>query len=374
MYEKSSVVKLPVKNNPSIENITYTNSKILPDDIVCDEWLKEIKFTHYNQVFLANFSHDGKILSRSRLAKVKLHHFPNMNITIHEDQKILIEHIKHTLNFPFDSQLRKEQVNAKYAKHEWVKIFLENSLKKKMDREELEEKSSILSRRRRSFDKDICKSLFFFKRKHKVENIYEKKPNRRCSVNDVIFDRNYLHIPCMEYKDVFPKYDKMLLEYEYQTHILEEFRKMISCERITILFHDSKSKKLLFKLGGIWHNIFIEETIQGACLANGSAVIISNPYNDNRFNKFIDIKTGVRTRNLLMACVGGPMGDAVIELSNSAKPIGFTEIDKQALRVFCTGLGSLKPLRELVTTCCFGVDVRDHSAQRTAINRSHNHK
>lgn len=49
------------------------------------------------------------MLSRKRLDLVRLSDFPRMNIEDFEDQKALLQHIRHTLHHPFRSPIRKTE-------------------------------------------------------------------------------------------------------------------------------------------------------------------------------------------------------------------------------------------------------------------------
>jgi hypothetical protein len=121
------------------------------DDIECNDWLNEVKLPQYGETFITNCSsnagtrktrekdfslgfadsrnlqicnlnkliasNNAGILSRYRLSKIRLQDFPKMNITNYDHQKVLIEHLRHSLKFAFKSQDR-------YVR---MKIFLSNS-------------------------------------------------------------------------------------------------------------------------------------------------------------------------------------------------------------------------------------------------------
>ena len=63
---------------------------------------------------MANFG-DGssRLLSRKRLGVVRLDHLPKMGITQFHHQKVVMEHIRHTLLFEFNSPIRKREVQTK---------------------------------------------------------------------------------------------------------------------------------------------------------------------------------------------------------------------------------------------------------------------
>jgi SAM domain (Sterile alpha motif) len=79
------------------------------------EWLDEIKLGQYAETFTLNCG-KGSYLSRKRLAQIKLTSFPMMNIQNFEHQKLLLEHIRHTLKFAYHNPVRKEEVEEKMKK------------------------------------------------------------------------------------------------------------------------------------------------------------------------------------------------------------------------------------------------------------------
>jgi hypothetical protein len=84
-----------------------SSHRVLPDDIECDEWLQEVGMEQYRETFLSNFTHGGRYLSRKRLSQVRLQDFPKMNITNFQDQKVLYEHIKITLQHEYANPERR---------------------------------------------------------------------------------------------------------------------------------------------------------------------------------------------------------------------------------------------------------------------------
>lgn len=88
-------------------SLAVTSQRIIPDDIECEEWLNEINMGQYLPTFLSNFTYGGKYLSRKRLQQVRLQDFPKMNITSFADQKILMEHIKLTLQHEYTNPERR---------------------------------------------------------------------------------------------------------------------------------------------------------------------------------------------------------------------------------------------------------------------------
>ena len=92
------------------------------DDIECLPWLEEIELSQYNATFLANFkSNQENFLSRSKLSRIRLQDFPAMNIHNFEHQKLLMNHIRITLQFEFGSPIRKQKVEL--LKSEKLDVF-----------------------------------------------------------------------------------------------------------------------------------------------------------------------------------------------------------------------------------------------------------
>jgi hypothetical protein len=97
--------------------------RVLMDDIHCLHWLEEIGMEQYFETFRTNFTSGGDYLSRKRLGQVQLRHFPSMNITNFNHQKLLFQHINKVLEQEFVDQTklaaekkkRERQAEAKKA-------------------------------------------------------------------------------------------------------------------------------------------------------------------------------------------------------------------------------------------------------------------
>lgn len=107
------------------------------DDIDCVTWLEEIDMPQYTQTFLTNFTVGGTgFLSRKRLAQVRLQDFPNMNIQNYDHQKVLMQHIRHTLKYTYQSPVRiRETQQTTYGKQR----------QKRIEEEQLSKKSELLA-------------------------------------------------------------------------------------------------------------------------------------------------------------------------------------------------------------------------------------
>jgi hypothetical protein len=80
--------------------------RVLMDDIHCLHWLEEVGMEQYHETFQTNFVSMGDFLSRKRLAQVQIRHFPSMNITNFDHQKILFKHITKVLEQEFVDQTK----------------------------------------------------------------------------------------------------------------------------------------------------------------------------------------------------------------------------------------------------------------------------
>jgi len=78
--------------------------------------LREIGFEQYSETFLVNFPSRERegYLSRKRLKELRLKDFSQLNITQYDHQKLIFEHIKHTLLFEFRSPIRRRGSKGTY--------------------------------------------------------------------------------------------------------------------------------------------------------------------------------------------------------------------------------------------------------------------
>lgn len=137
------------------------------DDIECIDWLREIGFSQYEETFLTNFSVGGQLLSRKRLAQIRLQDFPKMNIERYDHQKKLLEHIRHTLQFTFHSPVRRKEVRRKQGLPEDEPQIAEGkegdtivpANGAKGDGAPEKRHTKVDSRRRRSFDASAWNSI-----------------------------------------------------------------------------------------------------------------------------------------------------------------------------------------------------------------------
>jgi hypothetical protein len=85
------------------------------DDIVCGDWLDEVGMGQYIETFTVNFSVGGNLLSRKRLSTVRLQDFSKMNIENFVHQKILFNHIRHTLQYSFMNPERQASFSMTFG-------------------------------------------------------------------------------------------------------------------------------------------------------------------------------------------------------------------------------------------------------------------
>jgi hypothetical protein len=97
---------------PSLFVIPPKTNFAFTEDIDCEEWLAEIGLERYSATFLTNLSNDGKIILRRRLSVIRLQDLPQMNITDFEHQKAIMAHIRLVLKHPFNSTIRKKEVQV----------------------------------------------------------------------------------------------------------------------------------------------------------------------------------------------------------------------------------------------------------------------
>lgn len=283
------------------------------DDIECMDWLEEVALSQYTEVFLTNFGVGGNLLSRKRLSQVRLKDFPFMNITNYEHQKLLMNHIQHSLQYAYQSPVRKKEVEAKYGKKK-KKVMEEktdiHSLKNEIGKLKLDgtskradHSSSIPGRRRRSFDTSAWQTIeklrtsdnvnaeaASFLREGKIEALeaQEKKTHRRrrWTFGDESTDETVLNA------DKGTLYGNMALEYDImqrelnilQEEYLNQFRNIIRCERASILFVNERTRQLML-FDKTWFRIPMSSGIAGYCAETGESLNIPDAYADYRFNQ-----------------------------------------------------------------------------------------
>jgi hypothetical protein len=299
------------------------------DDIECVDWLNEVDLPQYEETFRLNCSLGDNLLSRKRLAQIRIKDFPYMNITNHEHQKLLHEHIQHTLNFSFHSPLRRREVKIKMGKP------LDEGPGSADDKPDGGHRtksstmnSSVSGRRRRSFDASAWNSINKLRtadRSHKVaaevlrgirvgdlETLQaptEKKVRRR--------RRSFEGQPKPQtdfekgqaYGNMAHLFDMIRAEMmELQAEVITYFRDLMKCEEAQILFVDERTQQMMLQHNSIWYRMSIDSGIAGECYRTGQAVIVENCYESELFNRRLDEKLGIRSYNKLCQPVRGNRG------------------------------------------------------------------
>ncbi len=123
--------------------------------------------------------------------------------------------------------------------------------------------------------------------------------------------------------------------------LLQEAPSVMNAERATIFLADYETRELYSHLGvGLRQGqirIPWDTGIAGAVFVSGQSLNVPDPYNDPRFNKHVDPRTGFTTRNLL--CVplkvpGGPV-IGVFQVLNKRAGV-FTSTDKEILEILAS--------------------------------------
>jgi len=342
----------------------------LIDDIECREWLQEIDMVHYEEVFLTNFSYGGKLLSRRRLRDLRLQDFPKMAITNYHDQKILLDHIRHTLSYAFHSPVRRSESKQKFEARTPVHlrppaapVFDEAQPKyiaKVTTKEEKKLSKKAERRKRRSFDNDVWDKINALRSKD-ISSNRAVEQMREGHVPDVIKmkerekeqslrARRYSFgektpIDQLTSKQKGKLYGNMALEYDIiqkemamikAEHMLF-FQSLINCEMGRLYFVSEVAREIIVMIGHEWYREKMDSDIAGICADTGKVMNIPDVYADGRFNKNLDIMTGLKTRNLLCMPVranrGGGRVIGVVEMINKIGPPGaqFDLNDEQIL-------------------------------------------
>ena len=123
--------------------------------------------------------------------------------------------------------------------------------------------------------------------------------------------------------------------------IMDTVTEILDADRSTLFLHDTKTGELWSNVAqGIGESVIrfpSNAGIAGTVFTTGQTVNIPDVYQDDRFNKGVDQKTGYRTTSMLCLQVttktGVPLG--VMQVLNK-KTGPFTSMDEQRLRAFCS--------------------------------------
>ncbi len=294
------------------------------DDIICIEWLQEIGLPQYSTTFSVNFpSKEGlEFLSRRRLSSLRLQDLPKMNITNYEHQKIIIEHVKLTLQYAFKSPIRRKEASDRFLKRTGSPIKGKNGsslfppeppMKINIageDGNNGSEKISkkVSSRRRRSFDQSVWKSISVLRvgdsvnqdtlenirrgvlnnleKEDKSRNKSDKTRNRRWTLeHDISFEGLNSTQRANLYGNLALEFDMINSEMlALQSTILSEYIKVVGCEKATLVFVNNKTREIVLFIDNKWYKIPPKTGICGYCIEFGEILNITDAYKDNRFN------------------------------------------------------------------------------------------
>ena len=321
------------------------------DDIDCVSWLEEVDLVQYAQVFMVNFTIGGTgFLSRKRLSQVRQQDFAYMNITNFEHQKVLMQHIRHTLKYTYQSPVRiKESQQSAYGKLRQKRLDEENmkkeldlqrereaqaktgsddnppSLEKQASASHLEESSVQESKevklkqkkkkkaRRHTFDEKAWEAINKSRKgdmDHKaasevlrdvvqpavdVDSVAPpKKPKqklhrRRSTFNDTE-DIHNITDKASAYGNLVQDFNLWQTELaKVQEQQLTQFNAMLGCETSTIFFINDRTRELVCSLRGKWVSFLMDSGLTAACCENGELLNVSDkPEFDSRFDKNVD--------------------------------------------------------------------------------------
>ena len=117
--------------------------------------------------------------------------------------------------------------------------------------------------------------------------------------------------------------------------------KELNAERGTLLLNDPQTNELYSRVahGDLSREIRILNNtgIAGAVFTSGKGEIITNPYDDPRFNRTVDAETGFKTREILCAPLKTVVGE-VIGVTQILNPLGrdFNQDDLELLEAITT--------------------------------------
>ncbi|MFP4491078.1 MAG: HD domain-containing phosphohydrolase [Spirochaetaceae bacterium] len=121
-------------------------------------------------------------------------------------------------------------------------------------------------------------------------------------------------------------------------------RDLVSADRCTVWLADYKNEKLWSKVAHGVDRIVINlsQGIAGTVAASGEPLIINDAYNDERFDKNVDKRTGYHTRNILALPIRNSSGEiigvyqAINKMTETAK---FTKDDREHLMLAASYTG-----------------------------------
>jgi hypothetical protein len=323
---------------------------VFSDDIECLQWLEEVNLPQYYETFQTNFAVAENRLSRRRLETVRLQDFPNMNISDFEHAKILMDHIKITLQYAFHSQERVREVKSAQDRRASIlppivaqkERNIPSSLAdvdipySKVGRKKANHQRYISKNRRKAFDQKIWDTVNKFRDDNtsNLENYREGNFHKIASPRSVkspqtkgsFFDHNGSENRMKssksplarvskgkDYGDTALDYDIVLNQLKaLQTEHIAHYVTLINCEVGNIFFLNRKSQELMLYVNDKWFKMSVDAGIAGYVARTGESLNIPDAYADDRFNRLMDKKTGFRTRSILCQPIRSNHGGEVI--------------------------------------------------------------
>ena len=368
--KSSSSLSLPEIKIPG----NFNSSSSLIDDIDAVEWLNEIDLVQYADTFRTNVTINGNIyLSRKKLALIKIHHLSSMNISNFAHQKIIMEHILHTLQYPFQSPVRRREVEAKHSSAKSPMKYGGDSTSLSIDTDTDYDQNKGMKKvgskalrandlmkrgdhkqpapgRRRSFDHKIWDSITQMRNTDtsaavdalreglgdsKKKSSQGTQRRRRWSFDEELNPSSHSDKGKL-FGNRALEFDIMLKELKLlQDNHLNKYKNLIKCDRACIIFCHEKSRELIEYNDGVWYRLPAGMGISGYCAETGETVNVHNAYEDLRFNKNVDIKTGYKTKSILCQPLrshrGGGHIIGVIEMTNKIGADHFDDHDADLL-------------------------------------------
>ncbi len=123
--------------------------------------------------------------------------------------------------------------------------------------------------------------------------------------------------------------------------LIREAPSVMNAERATIFLADEQTQELYSHLGvGLQHyqiRIPWDSGIAGWVFTHGKPLNIADPYNDARFNKNVDPRTGFHTKNLLCVPLKTPVGQTIGAFQVLNKKAGvFTSTDLEIAEILAS--------------------------------------
>jgi hypothetical protein len=359
-------------------NTLSSTSNLLLDDIEPGEWLEEIDLAQYTETFATNFcSQGGRVLSRKRLSLVKRQHLSQMGITQLEHQKILMEHIQHSLLHAFHAPLRQSSspLKSRMKKTNFQDegaIVIENTNKVlppiisarsaqnivvmggSVPRAQHSKK--VKPGRRRSFDQNAWDAIEKTRNKGAglevvdfirdgnanvslaaptVKKTDKTRRSRRWSFDEDLNTGTGLNRAKL-YGNRALEFDMLQKELRLLQHDhLAWCKAMIKCEMATIVFIHERTRELIMCTDDNWYRLPQGCGLAGYCAEFGEGLNIHNAYEDARFNRNVDVKIGFKTRSILVqplrAHRGGGHIIGVIQMINKLDAPHFDDNDEDVL-------------------------------------------